>query len=50
VVYRLFLKWNGIGLHAEKVERYVKMLALAAGDLDEPGFAAWLREVTRPAG
>jgi death-on-curing protein len=48
VAYRLFLKWNGIELHADKVERYVKMLALAAGDDDEAGFAAWLRAVTRP--
>ena len=50
VVYRLFLKWNGIELHADKVDRYVKMLALAAGEIDEAGFAAWLREVTRMAG
>jgi death-on-curing protein len=46
VVYRLFLKWNGIELLAEKTSRYVTMLALAAGELSEECFAAWLRENT----
>jgi death-on-curing protein len=46
VVYRLFLKWNGIELLAEKTQRYVTMLALAAGEISEEDFAAWLRENT----
>ncbi len=46
VVYRLFLKWNGVELHAEKVDRYVTMLALAAGELSEEDFTTWLRENT----
>lgn len=46
VVYRLFLKWNGIELKAEKSERYATMLALAAGELTEEDFADWLRENT----
>lgn len=49
VAYRLFLKWNGIQLLAEKAERYVTMLNLAAGDLSEEDFADWLRENTTPA-
>ncbi len=49
VVYRLFLKWNGIELFAEKAERYVTMLALTAGELSEEEFAAWLRENTATA-
>lgn len=49
VAYRLFLRWNGLKLLAEKTERYVTMLALAAGDLSEEDFAAWLRDHTAPA-
>lgn len=46
VVYRLFLKWNGIELNAEKSERYATMLALAAGEMTEENFTTWLRENT----
>jgi death-on-curing protein len=46
VVYRLFLKWNGVELHAEKAERYQTMLALAAGEISESEFCIWLREHT----
>lgn len=46
VVYRLFLKWNGVELHAEKSERYQTMLALAAGEISESEFCSWLREHT----
>jgi death on curing protein len=46
VVYRLFLKWNGVELHAEKSERYQTMLALAAGEISESEFCIWLRENT----
>ena len=49
VVYRLFLKWNGIELNAEKSERYATMLALAAGEMTEDNFADWLRENTTAA-
>lgn len=49
VVYRLFLKWNGLELVADRIERYVKMLALAAGEISEEKFAAWLRENTSEA-
>jgi death-on-curing protein len=41
VVYRLFLKWNGVELHAEKSERYQTMLALAAGEISEFEFCTW---------
>ncbi len=46
VVYRLFLKWNGVKLLADKTQRYVTMLALAAGEISEEDFAVWLRENT----
>ena len=46
VVYRLFLKWNGVELHAEKAERYQTMLELAAGEISESEFCIWLREHT----
>lgn len=46
VVYRVFLKWNGVILTAPRMDRYDRMLALAAGELTEEEFAAWLREVT----
>jgi death-on-curing protein len=49
VAYRLFLRWNGLKLLAEKTERYVTMFNLAAGDLSEADFAAWLRDNTAPA-
>ena len=46
VVYRVFLKWNGLILTAPRMDRYDRMVALAAGELTEEEFAAWLREVT----
>ncbi len=46
VVYRLFLKWNGLDLTASGDERYSTMLALASGDHTEESFAGWLRTVT----
>jgi hypothetical protein len=36
-------------MHAERVDRYIQMLALAAGDHDEESFADWLRSVTTTA-
>ena len=38
----LFLYLNGLRLHASQVEATVTMLAVAAGDLCEADFAAWL--------
>lgn len=46
VTYRLFLKWNGLDLQATREERYLTMLALAAGEIPEDDFAQWLREHT----
>ncbi len=44
----LFLYLNGQRLAATQAEATVSMLALAAGELDEPGYAAWLRAHIRP--
>lgn len=44
VSYRTFLALNGATLAANDEEKYASMLALAAGNLSESGFAAWLRE------
>lgn len=49
VVYRVFLKWNGLELKADKADKYLQMLALAAGDHTEESFSRWLRSVTTPA-
>jgi len=39
----LFLALNGYRLTADQVSAIQTMLAVAAGELDEPDFAAWLR-------
>lgn len=44
VAVELFLALNGHRLTANDTDCVLTMLAVAAGDLDEPGFAAWLRE------
>ncbi len=44
----LFLALNGRRLAATQAEATLTMLAVAAGSLDEPGFAAWLRAHSRP--
>lgn len=44
VCYRVFLKLNGADLVATEEEKYLRMIALADGSLDEAGFAAWLRD------
>jgi death-on-curing protein len=49
VVYRLFLKWNGIELLADRTERYTTMLAPAAGEMTKEAFTIWLRENTAAA-
>jgi death-on-curing protein len=46
----LFLHLNGLRLTASQADTTLTMLALAAGDLDEDAFAAWLRRHTAPKG
>ncbi|TWI10318.1 type II toxin-antitoxin system death-on-curing family toxin [Aerolutibacter ruishenii] len=43
VCYRAFLALNGAELVASEEEKYIAMLSLAEGSVDEVGFAAWLR-------
>ena len=49
VCYRVFLALNDAELIAGADEKYVHMLALAEGSLDEAGFADWLRPRLRLA-
>lgn len=44
VCAELFLALNGWSLLADDVACVVSMLALAAGEIDEAAYAAWLRE------
>ena len=44
VSVELFLQLNGYHLVADDVACMLTMLAVAAGELDEAGFAAWLRQ------
>ncbi len=48
VAVELFLALNGFDLVADDAACVLTMLAVAAGSLDEPGFAAWLRAHSRP--
>ena len=50
VAVETFLAPNGLDLTAGDAECVVAMLDLAAGDLPEEGFAAWLRDNLRPRG
>jgi death-on-curing protein len=43
VVARLFLVLNGADVNATQDDKYLTFLAVAAGDLDEDGLAAWIR-------
>jgi death-on-curing protein len=43
----LFLAINGWRLAASQIDATTSMLALAAGELDEPGYATWLRATSR---
>lgn len=43
VCYRVFIMLNGGDLEADDEEKYLAMLRLAEGSLDEAGFAGWLR-------
>lgn len=47
VTAELFLKLNGYLLYADDSSCVLTMLAVAAGDMDEPTFAAWIREHSR---
>ena len=40
----LFLMKNGVAIEFEDADAVVRMLALAAGEISEDGFADWLRE------
>jgi len=42
-----FLEFNGLEFSATEVEAVLRTLALAAGALDEKGYAAWLRQNSR---
>jgi death-on-curing protein len=44
----LFLALNGLRLTATQIDAYEKMIALAAGELDEAAFADWIRASSRP--
>lgn len=48
VAVELFLLLNGHELVADDADCVLTMLAVAAGTLDEPGFAAWLRSHVQP--
>jgi death-on-curing protein len=50
VAVETFLALNGLDLTAGDAECVVVMLDLAAGELPEEGFAAWLRDNTTPRG
>ncbi len=43
----LFLELNGHEFTATEVDAVLQTLALAAGELDEMGYAAWLRQNSR---
>ena len=49
VVYRLFLKRNGLDLTASMEDRYFAIWRLAAGEVDEAWFGEWLRANIREA-
>jgi death on curing protein len=44
----LFLALNGYHLHATQADATLTVLAVAAGELDERGFAQWIREHIKP--
>ena len=48
VAVELFLALNGSELLADDSDCVLTMLAVAAGSLDEPAFAAWLRTHIQP--
>lgn len=50
ITMAVFLELNGVELIATETEVVTTMLALAAGELDEAGLAAWLRSGIAAAG
>ena len=46
----MFLELNGVSVELDEGEAIAATLDLAAGDLPEAGFAAWLRDNTHPRG
>ena len=44
----LFLGLNGHALNATQADALMAVMRLAAGELDEAGFAAWIRAHTQP--
>jgi death-on-curing protein len=50
VAVETFLLLNGLALTAGDAECVVAMLDLAAGEMSEEEFAAWLRDHVRPRG
>ncbi|MFO1186900.1 MAG: type II toxin-antitoxin system death-on-curing family toxin [Alphaproteobacteria bacterium] len=44
----LFMRLNGTPVKADQVDAYKRMIALAAGEIGEEEFAAWLRENVKP--
>lgn len=48
VAMELFLALNGYALAADDAACVVTMLAVAAGELDEAGFAGWIRSHSAP--
>jgi death on curing protein len=47
VAAELFLRLNAFQLAADDAACVLTMLAVAAGDMDEPAFAQWIREHLR---
>ncbi len=45
----LFLELNGLVFSAAESDAVIQTLALAAGELDESGYAAWLKKNSRKA-
>ena len=45
----LFLALNGLAFDPPEVEATITMLSMAAGDLDDPTFIAWVRRHAQPA-
>ena len=49
VALELFLALNGVTFPASDAEATLTTLAMAAGDLDDPTFIAWVRRHAQPA-
>ncbi len=45
----LFLALNGTAFDPPEVEATITMLSMAAGDVDDPTFIAWVRRHAQPA-